>query len=341
MPFTVFKLNPAGTAWVDITATLTGFPGFKRARMSKALLETLDLFEEAPAGEHQLCGKRLTSTDANTATGKLFGDSIRGIVVENGYTLYVRDRAPQIAAPAPVAAVVPTISQDLLVGCVTPSAASRTADAAGRLNLLLMVMKTRSFDVLLAPEYYWNYYSSGREIRPFSFATMQLLTATLCGISVAAKNRLLIPGTFIWTGQDGQLRNSALVFLNGETVGSVDGRPRYDKAGISYERGKWRMLNWQGGEVPLFEFFFKGLRARLEICLDHGTRSAQEPRPDVQFVVSASMGSLPGADTVPGGWCFQAEPGFSSRIDRNTRTYTQINGSLSHHNETLVVPRRD
>lgn len=176
--------------------------------------------------------------------------------------------------------------------------------------------------VFLAPEYVFSGIGTptGADVNESTAEEQARHVESLKKLSNKYTDLFIVPGTLIWRDAQDEVRNSTWVLRNGSIVRSTDGRDRYDKTHISYEREHMEGHHWVAGEhdKPFFDFALGALRCRLEICRDHGTEE-KKPAPDLVLVTATKLGQEAGPDQVQeGGFCVHADgEGFARKLPKS------------------------
>jgi hypothetical protein len=212
----------------------------------------------------------------------------------------------------PAAGPVYSKTVKLIVAAFAPSLKQLDSVHTGKriTNLAAQMESAANADVFLVPEYFHNWDRGG--VVPSSLEQLDADLDRIRNLSGKYAKTILIAGTIVWLDEKKKCRNSAFVFLNGERVPDDNGteRRRYDKAAIDYEKSFVTGHNWEGGATPFYDFTAKGLKCRLEICKDSGTRP--DATKDLQLVVASGLALAAKADTHVGGWCIHVDgEGFS------------------------------
>ncbi|WP_163832062.1 hypothetical protein [Spartinivicinus ruber] len=189
-----------------------------------------------------------------------------------------------------------------------------------RLSLIAQALEQSKNDVFIAPEYYWNQH--GDELTPFSTEQKDELVEQLRILSEGQQDRLVIPGTIVWSDNDnkGVVHNSVFVFLNGEQLQSSNGLDRYDKLDLDYESKTFPALKWGEGVQAGFDINFKDTNVRIEICSDNGIDDKYKSSPaseiDLNLVLSSKIGD-PFKNTKIGGSTVVCDgEGWSRHIEK-------------------------
>lgn len=129
-------------------------------------------------------------------------------------------------------------------------------------------------------------------IVPGRYGPAMAMVERLRILSGAHPAMLIVPGTMVFYSSSGtEVYNRAYVLLGGQLVSSIDGRSWYDKNDVSPERDM--NLPFKSGPFPFFDFRFRDLRCRLQICAD-SSMAPPPPEPvDLQIVIA----HLPGASS--------------------------------------------
>ena len=292
----------------------------------------------------------------------------------------------QAAAPTAGPAAPPPPPQhtvNITVHAYTPDLSTLRAEPPqsrfAALSTHLSAMNTKP-DVLLVPEYFFNWKPSGVappsdrlwdsvkeaarkvpciggehpeaawNIAPMGLSARDALLRDLHALSRGNPETVIVPGTLVWyntksrTGRTA-LSNTSYVLKDGVDLTTGVG---YNKQGVSYERDHLSHDSyiWTGGGSPRFDFEHKGLRCRLSICRDAGSKLQSESEAnyedavDLQLIVASKLPAYASeANTRNGGGCVHADgDGFSVSMKRlaNDRQADrqQNNGS---HTYTLDV----
>ena len=198
------------------------------------------------------------------------------------------------------------------------------------LGLLKKTLEAQSeSDVVIAPE--WLFVSKERF---YSEKEFQALTQELTKLSEGS-TRLLLPGTIAWVDKEGGYHNTALALSEGKVLHKIDKAHDGDdidfakKHGAHYARGK--------DDSTLFSW--RGFKAGLEICRDHGDARLRrelnergEETVDLQFIVSAGVNQKHTA-TALGGVVITANGAAETNETKSvaSRRVQNQEGDLEHY----------
>lgn len=128
--------------------------------------------------------------------------------------------------------------------------------------ILTEVIRDIDADIIVAPEY--TYTTDINKNKPLSEKEKDKFLEKIIK-ETDGKNKLVIPGTFVWIEENKYLKNATYLLYNGELIG------RYDKmrdGGESFYARKYNLLFARGHDLGLFTW--QGLKIGIEICADWG-----------------------------------------------------------------------
>lgn len=155
--------------------------------------------------------------------------------------------------------------------------------------------------------------ASGPSVDPVAadFDLAMLIRQRMMALSAKFPAMLIIPGTLMFLSRDKtRAYNRAYVYLGGDAVCSNDQRGWYDKRDTSPERDL--NLPFVDGPRGYFDFDFRELMCRLQICADSFAAPQAVPAVDLQIVISHRPGAT-GTFTHPKG-CKLIVDGFQGDV---------------------------
>lgn len=187
------------------------------------------------------------------------------------------------------------MTKDHLAVCLVSTQTAQLQKNIGHVEELDKILRCVSKDVcaniIVAPEY--SYYPGERPLTKKEknyFLTLQ---------KQYSKDKLLIPGTFVWE-DNGFMYNEAYFLSNGEVAGR---HLKIRDGGEMYEAKKFGLQYSQGTKSGLLEWNL--LKIGIEICMDIGTLAANgiEDR-DLLFAVSCGRQDIDTSSLRNGGYGF-------------------------------------
>ena len=172
-----------------------------------------------------------------------------------------------------------SLEQKLKVGMLRVKTDSHGCSIDCQLDRIITEINKHKPDMLLAPEWYFH------KGTPYTIKEKETI---LKYIKEEASNRLILPGTFIWT--DGKkLYNSTPIIMDGELKDEYHKHTDGGTFSIASSSGLELGLGKEEGKA----FKWRGLEIGLEICADHYSSCLKESgrnKLDLHVVLACGIG---------------------------------------------------